>query len=144
MVIVCIWGRNGRSANSGPAGALRKMSRLGGCSRPWHFGRLWPACCLLSCIHQRWGELKAAPTNNTMAEQPPPSDGQSGPSLRLRPKGPPLGKRVIIIGGGIGGLTAARALLDIGCEVRPAAVGRRGNRDHTQLLLLNVPTYSRC
>lgn len=85
--------------------------------------------CLPSCIRQRWGELKAAFTNKTVAEQPPPSDGQSGPSLRLRPKGPPLGKRVIIIGGGIGGLTAARALLDIGCEVRPAAVGRRGNRN---------------
>lgn len=35
----------------------------------------------------------------------------------MRPEGPPLSKRVVIIGGGIAGLTAGRALLDAGAAV---------------------------
>lgn len=66
-----------------------------------------------------------------MAEQPPASDGKQPPSsdgkqacsFRQRPSGPPLRKQVVIIGAGIGGLTAARALLDAGCEVRRAQCG---------------------
>lgn len=63
-------------------------------------------------LQQSWPYLP------TMAAQHLALDGdQTSPLARLRPNGQPLRKRAIVNGGGIGGLTAARALLDAGCDV---------------------------
>lgn len=40
------------------------------------------------------------------------------PAITVKPTGPPLRAKVCIIGGGPGGLTAARALLDAGAQVQ--------------------------
>lgn len=35
----------------------------------------------------------------------------------LKPQGPPLRLRAVVVGGGVAGLTAARSLLDAGAQV---------------------------